>query len=313
MKKKYLILTLCVLATSLTACAGTDLSNKNTSVYIEEETTERTDHSQISTNIEKNESKTSSENKNLSDKTENSKNNEEVQNVKDNNLIQQEINQNNKEPSNEINNQTTVETTNNSTNKVSEDSNNNESTENNKISETTESSSQNNDNKSTENSENNKIEITYTPLNEVEDNIIYDVFCNVGSVLDENYLPKMTLYQQEIEHSYGIPKNSIEYAYGEVPFLPTDVDFLIGIKTMDGNEELVENAIKEYIKLLQNDSGQTNENLAKYKTIQVYRNDCYIFIIGTFGNTSDITNTDKIIEISRQNIDKALKTIENVF
>lgn len=328
MKKKYLIVTLCLLSTLMTACAGTDLSNKNTNSYIEEtessvtEDVKKSDKSDENTKIKNDSTENNSQKETESSDT---KNNSET-----NTTTSTETSKSDKNTEVSKDNPASVDNT-----KTNSNTNNSTPSKNTQSSSVTEpesqAPSQNNEPQNnpapapeTPSSENPSstekptkedklvIERTYSPLNNVEDSKINDVFCDVGSYLGEDYLPKMSIFTNEIVQTCSLSKNSVEYAYGEAPFLPTDKDFFIAIKTLDGSQELIEKSAKEYVDLLKNDSGQDSATLAKYQSVEVYRYDRYVFIIGTFGKCDD-TNADTITKTSSENIQKALAAIKNNF
>ena len=326
MKKKYLIVTLCLLSTLMTACAGTDLSNKNTNSYIEEtessvtEDVKKSDKSDENTKIKNDSTENNSQKETESSETENtsekntttstevSKSDKTTEVSKDNitSVDNTKTNSNNSTPSKNTQSSSVTEQESQAPSQNNEPQNNPASAP-----ETPSSESPIPTEKPTK-EDKLVIERTYSPLNNVEDSKINDVFCDVGSYLGEDYLPKMSIFTNEIVQTCNLSKNSVEYAYGEAPFLPTDKDFFIAIKTLDGSQELIEKSAKEYVDLLKNDSGQDSVTLAKYQSIEVYRYDRYVFIIGTFGKCDD-TNTDTITKTSSENIQKALAAIKNNF
>ena len=326
MKKKYLIVTLCLLSTLMTACSGTDLSNKNTDSYIEEtestvtEDIKKSDKSDENTKIKNDSTENdsqketeSSETKNNSEteatiSTESSKSENNTEIAKDNipSADNTKENTNSSTPNKDTQNSIITEPENQAP------SQNNEPQGNLTTETPSPESTSSREQPTKEDSNKLVIKRTYTPLNKVEDSKINDVFCDVGSYLGEDYLPKMSIFTNEIVQTCNLSKNSVEYAYGEAPFLPTDKDFLIAIKTLDGSQELIEKSAKEYVDLLKNDSGQDSNTLAKYQSVEVYRYDRYVFIIGTFGKSDD-SNTDSITKTSSENIQKALAAIKNNF
>ena len=328
MKKKYLIVTLCLLSTLMTACAGTDLSNKNTNSYIEEtessatEDVKKSDKSDENTKIKNDSTENNSQKETESSKTENTsetstaastevpKSDKTTEVSKDNitsvDNIKTNSNTNNQTPNNSAQSSSSAEQ------ESQAPSKNNEPQDNPAPAPETPSPESPTPTKKPTKEDKLVIERTYSPLNNVEDSKINDVFCDVGSYLGEDYLPKMSIFTNEIIQTCSLSKNSVEYAYGEAPFLPTDKDFFIAIKTLDGSQELIEKSAKEYVDLLKNDSGQDSATLAKYQSIEVYRYDRYVFIIGTFGKCDD-TNTDTITKTSSENIQKALAAIKNNF
>lgn len=146
------------------------------------------------------------------------------------------------------------------------------------------------------------ISITYTTKNNIEDENIERAFLYIASALGDDYLPKMYMPLSELENCYGVPKNSVEYAYAEVPFLPTDIDFLIGIRAMAGSEEFVENSLNEFYSSTIEHEG-TDE---KYNSVKVYRNGKYVFVIGTFGNADSVAE-------SSETVDKSLDVLNYLF
>jgi hypothetical protein len=148
----------------------------------------------------------------------------------------------------------------------------------------------------------------YSPLVRVGDDNIYNVFCCVGSALGNNYMPIKSMDTTDVEDMLNIPKNLVDYAYGEIIY--NDTDFLIGIRAKEGNDASIESAVNDYIKSIQN--SDTSVNNAKYSTIKVHRSNGYVYVIGTFGDIPDGTDVKTVKQIANENTSKSLEVVQNI-
>lgn len=135
---------------------------------------------------------------------------------------------------------------------------------------------------------------------------------NVGSSLENLYLPDTPMPESRLQESFQVPQELYENFYGEMLVTATDVDMLLIIQAKEGQESQIVDILNKYWEKCAEDTSQSAANTAKLKAsrIETYgRYICYVVLGGDLSGVAD-GGEEEIIRYCDEHNQLALDMIE---
>lgn len=158
------------------------------------------------------------------------------------------------------------------------------------------------------------IEIEVNDEKNVEEVELKDVHAAIKKEFGEDYIPNMELGLVEIENLIGLTEEEIEEFIGEMPMISINVDTFIAIKAKSKKVDEVESALKEYRRVLVEESMQYPMNLAKVNSSKVVRHGEYLFfiMIGKLDEREEVSE-EEALKFAQEEIKRAEDVIDSFF
>lgn len=142
-----------------------------------------------------------------------------------------------------------------------------------------------------------------------------DVLAAVKKAYGESYIPGMDYDAQALDDLFGISTDQYESFFAQGPMISVHVDTFIGVKAKEGQANAVEQALRDYQKLLIEDSMQYPMNIVKVNASEVVRYGNYVFFVmlGTPDMEAEETGEEAALESAKENNQIGVDAIEGCF
>jgi len=121
------------------------------------------------------------------------------------------------------------------------------------------------------------------------DEFLGNAHAAVKKAYGENYIPQMEIEKDFLKDIYGIPMDSVEDYIAEGPMMSSHVDNFIGLRVKADSVDKVATALKDYHKVLIENSIQYPMNVAKVQAAEVLVIEDHVFflMLGAFDDDSE--------------------------
>lgn len=143
---------------------------------------------------------------------------------------------------------------------------------------------------------------------------VQSIYEAVKEAYGENYVPSMSIEEQQLREVYGVDTGNVEEFVMEGPMMSGHVDVFAAIKAKEGKGEEIEQQLLNYQDALINDSLQYPMNLAKVNASKVVRHGDYVFFVmlGAFDDNDDGSEEDQA-KFAQEQVQIGLDVIESFF
>lgn len=132
----------------------------------------------------------------------------------------------------------------------------------------------------------------------------------VADALGENYWPDSDIPVEMLEETYGLPAGLYEEAAAKMPMISTNVDALIIVKAVEGQEEAVKEALEGYRNNAVENAMQYPMNVGKVQASAVRRFGRYVCFAQLGGGAVDNDNEEEVVRDCKAANETALTVIE---